>query len=124
MWKLLNKEKDGIYEDTHGTVSKQEPWRPHRRKGYELIESLQSGAQIYSYASSPEKYQMQKAAVEKEWENREDTGMAADESQKQKWGDCWSKDEGPYCSLCVVDGHLSSQKFGVGTTISNIQRPS
>ena len=32
-----------------------------------------------------------KAAVEN-WKIEENTGMAADESQKQKWGDRWSKD--------------------------------
>ena len=32
-----------------------------------------------------------KAAVEKEWEKtKEGAGMAADESQKQKWGDRWT----------------------------------
>ena len=54
-----------------------------------------------------------KAAVEKEWETtRENTGMAADGSQKQKWGDRWSKEYGSYCSFCVVNGSLSSQEFG------------
>ena len=46
---------------------------------------------------------------------REDTGMAADESQKQI---------GQYRSVCVVDGYLSSQEFGVWTTVSKIQRSS
>ena len=47
------------------------------------MKSLQSGAQICSYATSSEQTDAM-AAVEKEWKNGEDTGMAADESQKQK----------------------------------------
>ena len=50
--------------------------------------------------------------------------MAADVSQEQKWGDRWNKDQGPYCSFCVVNGSLSSQEFRVGTTIPQIQRSS
>ena len=41
--------------------------------------------------------------------------MAVDESQTQKRGDRWSKDEEAQNStFCVVDGPLSSQDFGVG----------
>ena len=38
---------------------------------------------------------------------RENTGMAADESQKQKRGDRWSKEWWQKRSLCVIDGHMS-----------------
>ena len=54
----------------------------------------------------------------------EQCSMAADESQEQKWRDRWSKEHKPYCSFCVVNGSWSSQDFGVGTTISKIQRSS
>ena len=50
--------------------------------------------------------------------------MAADESQKQKWGDCRSKEWGKKGSFRVIDGSLSSQEFGAGTSISEIQRQS
>ena len=63
-------------------------------------------------------------AAEKNWKTRENTVMAADVSQEQKWGDRWNKDQGPYCSFCVVSGSLSSQEFRVGTTIPQIQRSS
>ena len=50
-----------------------------------------------------------KAAVEKEWEKtRENTCMAADESQKQERSDRWSKEWGQKSSFCVIDGSLSS----------------
>ena len=35
-----------------------------------------------------------------------------------------ARKEGKKSSFCVIDGSLSSQEFGVGTTISKIQRPS
>ena len=51
--------------------------------------------------------------------------MAADESQKQKWGgDRWRKEWGQHSAFCVINGPLSSQEFGVGATVSKIQRSS
>ena len=63
------------------------------------------------------KYQMQRQQWRKNGKIGEHIGMAADESQKQKWGDRWSKDQGPYCLFCVVNGYLSSQEFGGGAKI-------
>ena len=40
-----------------------------------------------------------------------DTGMAADESQKQKRSDRWSKEWREKSSFCVIDGSSSSLKF-------------
>ena len=54
----------------------------------------------------------------------QDTGMAADESQKQKRGDRRSKEWGQKSSCCVVNGHVTSPEFGVGARIWKIQRPS
>ena len=54
------------------------------------------------------KYQMQKQQWTKNGKAWKDTGMAADESQKQKWGDRWSKEWGQNSTFCVVKGHLSS----------------
>ena len=65
-----------------------------------------------------------KAAVEKEEGTRENTSMAADESQKQERSDRWSKEWGQNSAFCVIHGSLSSLEFGVGTTISEIQRSS
>ena len=53
--------------------------------------------------------------MEKTWGN---TGMAADKSQKQRRGDCSSKEWGQKSSFCVIDGSLSNQEFGVGAPIS------
>ena len=50
--------------------------------------------------------------------------QTADESQKQRWGDRWSKERGQNNTLCIVNGSLSSQEFGVGATVSKIQRSS
>ena len=54
----------------------------------------------------------------------EKIGMAADESQKQKGGDRWSKEWGQNSTLRVVNGRLSFEEFGVGATVSTIQRSS
>ena len=54
----------------------------------------------------------------------ENTGLATDESQKRKRGDRRSKEWGQNCTFCVVHGSLSSQDFGVGATVSKIQRSS
>ena len=56
-----------------------------------------------------------KATVEKT-ETRENTSMAADESQKQERGDRWSKERRKNSTICVIDGHQSSQEFGVRAT--------
>ena len=49
-------------------------------------------------------------AVEKEWEKTgENSGMAADESQKQDKGDRRSKEQGQKSSLRLTDGHMSSE---------------
>ena len=51
-------------------------------------------------------------------------GMAADESQRQNGGNCRSTEWRKNCTHCVIDGSLSSQEFGFGTTISKIPRSS
>ena len=110
-----------IYENPNGKISSQESWRSYSRKRHEFIESLQFSAQIHSNASSNENTGCESSSGEK-GKNRENTRM--DESQKQKWGDRWSKEWCQKHTLCIVDGSLSSQKFGVGTTVSEIQRSS
>ena len=67
--------------------------------------------------------QMRKQQWTKIGKTRENTGMAADERQKQERGDRWSKDRRQESSFCFLDGSLSSQEFGVGTQLSEIQRP-
>ena len=57
------------------------------------------------------KYQMQKQQRIQNGKTRENTGMAADESQKPKRGDRWSKKWGQNRKLCTVDGRLSSQEI-------------
>ena len=49
---------------------------------------------------------------------------AVDKSQKQKRDDRRSKEKGQKSSFCVIDGSLSSQKFGVRASISKLQRQS
>ena len=64
-----------------------------------------------------------KGGVEKEWEQMEKIPeWAADESQKSERGDRWSKEQGQKSSFCVIDGSVSSQEFGAGTSVSKVQR--
>ena len=49
-----------------------------------------------------------KAAVVKKWKNGENSGMAADASQKQEIGDRCSKELWQKSSFCVINGFLSS----------------
>ena len=59
------------------------------------------------------KYQMRMQQRPKGGEIQENTGMAADESQKQTKGDLWSKERRQDRAFCVISGHLSSQEFRV-----------
>ena len=54
------------------------------------------------------KYLMRKLQWIKNGKTWEDTSMAADESQKQKSGDRWSKEWGQNSAFCIVNGRLSS----------------
>ena len=66
-----------------------------------------------------------KAAVEKEWEKaRENTGMAADESQKQEGGHPGSTKRQKESPICNIDGHMPPYKRGVRTQITKLQRQS
>ena len=66
-----------------------------------------------------------KAAVDKEWEKiGEDSGVGPDESQKQKRGDRWSKDEGRKSSFCLIGGHKSFEECRIGGKAPKIQRSS
>ena len=62
------------------------------------------------------------------WSNHEQNsikyrqGIWGKSETKVRWS--LKQGQGPYCSFCVVNGSLSSQEFGVGTTISKIQRSS
>ena len=43
--------------------------------------------------------------------------MTADESQEQERSDRKSKEQGHKSSFCVIDGSLSSQEYGAGTSV-------
>ena len=79
---------------------------------------------IYSDASSNENSRFKGSSGEIVGKTLENTGMAADESQKQKRGDRWSKEWGQKGTFCVVNGSLSSQEFGVRAKVSKIHRSS
>ena len=63
-----------------------------------------------------------KAAVEKMGKTGENSGMAVDERSETRKNDRWSKEWGQKSTSCVVNGRLSSQEFGVGTSVSKVQR--
>ena len=82
------------------------------------------GSQIYSYASSYEKFLQQKQRWTRDGKNGEIFGMESDESQKQERGDWWSKDVGRESSLCIINGHMSFVKCWIGGKTPKIQRSS
>ena len=86
---------------------------------------LKLGAQVSSDASSIKKYQMQRVQWKKHGKIGKDPGMAAVKSHKQKRIDRWRK-QGirQKSSFCIIDGSLSSEEFGVGPSIWQIQRSS
>ena len=113
-----------IYENPNERSSSRISWISHCRKRNEFIESLQYCAQINSSASSNENTRCKSRSGEIMGKTREHTGMTADESQIQEWGDRWSKEWRQNRTLCIVNGSLSSPEFGVGAAVSKIQRSS
>ena len=66
------------------------PYRYHEDHiAVKAINSLSHHNLVHKFISMPQALRIPhaKAAVEKEWKNEENTGMTADESQKQKRGD-------------------------------------
>ena len=69
--------------------------------------------------------QMQKTAVDKEWKKvRDDPSMEYGKSQEQKGGYSGSTERQKESSLCFIDGLVSSEEFGVGATIPEVQMQS
>ena len=75
----------------------------------EFYDSLQSCSQVHSNASSIEDSR-RKGSGERMGKTGENSGMSADESQKQNKGDRRSKEQGHKSSLRLTDGHMSSEK--------------
>ena len=68
-----------------------------------------------------------KAAVDKEWEKLEKLPawqLTNVRTKKEVIDEARKEGRRQNSSLRFIDGHLSSQEFKVGTTITNIQRPS
>ena len=67
----------------------------------------------------------EKAAVDKEWEKLEKIpAWQLTKVRNKNDVTAEKKEQRPYLSFCVFNRSLSSQEFGVGTTISKIQRSS
>ena len=65
-----------------------------------------------------------KTAVDKEvGEAQKITSMANSQSKDQKKGHPRGTEGAKNSPFCYADGHLSSQECGLGTNISEIQRP-
>ena len=94
-------------------------------KRNEFIESLQSCAQIYSYASRYENTRCKSCSWERMGNTREMTGMAVGESQKQKMR--WSLKQGmraePYTYASSVD-LCSLKNWELEPQFQQIQRSS
>ena len=110
-----------VHEEAFGMNSAIRSRRSHCREGIQFIKTLQSCAQVHSCAPSNENTRCENSSGQGVGEAFKKTGMAADESQKQKGGDRWSK-ERKNSAACVSNGHPSSQECGVVTPISEIHR--
>ena len=64
------------------------------------------------------------AAVDKEWEKWSKFRRGTWQKSEAKRGDRWSKDVGRESSFCIINGHLSSEKFWIGGKAPKIQRSS
>ena len=81
-------------------------------KHYDLVHKLNP------MPKSNENTRCESSSGQRMGKTRANTGMPADGSQKQKRGDRWSKERRQNLPFRVINGHLSSQEFGVGTQAS------
>ena len=85
---------------------------------------LQHDNLVHKFILKPWRFTKQKQQWMKDGKIWENFGVGLDESQKQKRGDRWSKDEGRKSSFCLTDGHVSSEKCWIRGKAPKIQRSS
>ena len=105
-----------IYEKAVGKNSTQRSRGLHCRKGVQFMKSLQSCAQVYSYAPSNENPGCQRAVP------RKIACMANDQRKEQKRGHQRGTERAKNSWFCYADGHLSSQECGVGIKVPEINK--
>ena len=112
-----------IYEKAFGRNSSYRSWRAHCRERNQLVEPLQSRAQVYSHAQSNENTRCESSSGQIMGNTRENNSMAADKKvRNKKEGDRWYKERRQNSARRVINGHLSSWEFGAGTSASKVQR--
>ena len=92
-------------------------------KGINFVESLRSCAQVQSCAPSNEQYQMQRAAVDKEWEKLEKMPawhITESHSKKEVIQEAWKQGRTVHLATLMDTSHL--QELGLGAEIPKIQR--
>ena len=106
-----------IYKTAYGRICTVSLWRPYCRKRRQYTAAFQFGTQIYSYASSYEDTRSKSSSgwrMGKIWKY---SGVGPDKSQKQIWGDRWSKHEGRESSdgslidICHLKNATKRQKY-------------
>ena len=124
------RQKDACIVEADESVRKRMEGSPHKNHEDhtagkdELLSHHNLVRKFILNAQSNENTRCESSIGQRIGKTRENTGMAADESQEHKRGDRWSKERWQNRALRVFDRHLSSQEFGVGTKSSKIQRPS
>ena len=89
------------------------------------MNSLNHDNLVHKFIPMPQAFKIPdaKAAVEKEWEKLEKIpAWQLTKVRNKKEVIDETRNEGRKSSFCVLNGSLSSQEFGVGVTVSEIQR--
>ena len=95
-------------------------WRSHCWKGVYFYDTLQLGAQVYSDATSDENSGCNGYRGQGMEKARDDPSMEIGKFQEQKGDYSRSTKRQKESPLCNIDGHLSPQKNGVKTNISEV----
>ena len=120
----MHRRRQRIHQEASGGNSTQKSRRSYWRSGIQFTKSLQSRAQVYPYASSTEN-------TRSESRQCTENGKNSRKCQHGKWRKSGAKkrssrrhkEEERTVPLRCTHGHLSSQEFIIGTTISKVQRP-
>ena len=94
-----------------------------QEKRNQVSEPLQLCAQDHSCASSNEDTGSKSSGGQREGKARDNASVAIDERQEQEKGYSGGTQKMKNSPFCDIGGRSSSQKCGVGITISRVQRP-
>ena len=102
-----------MYSTTRSFIS-------HRGERVQVDESLQFGAQVCSKTTIDENFSCQSSSGQRMGESSKKLpAWQLTKVKSNRGGDSGSSKNSPFC---CIDGDLSSQKYGVRTEVSEVQR--